>query len=73
MRAPHRAKATSSCADDTHVAISFDQPSRLPHVGWLRGDVTTYEFDANHYDLWHDRAVFHFLTQPEHGHAYAGS
>lgn len=32
--------------------------------------MTTYEFDANHYDLWHDRAVFHFLTQPEHGHAY---
>ena len=31
-------------------------------VGWLHGDVTTYPFAADHYDLWHDRAVFHFLT-----------
>jgi len=33
-------------------------------VGWLCGDVTTYPFEANQYDLWHDRAVFHFLTEP---------
>jgi len=39
-------------------------------VGWLHGDVTTYPFEANAYDLWHDRAVFHFLTEPSQRQAY---
>ncbi len=39
-------------------------------VGWLYGDVTTYEFEAGAYDLWHDRAVFHFLTDPTQRRAY---
>ena len=44
--------------------------SAAASVGWLLGDVTTYEFDSNRYDVWHDRAVFHFLTQPEQRHSY---
>lgn len=39
-------------------------------VGWLQGDVTTHVFAANEYDLWHDRAVFHFLTEPNQRQAY---
>ena len=31
-------------------------------VHWLVGDVTTLELPAAHYALWHDRAVFHFLS-----------
>lgn len=34
-------------------------------VAWLTGDVTTLELPAARYDVWHDRAVFHFLTAPE--------
>ena len=30
-------------------------------VHWLVGDVTQIELTARAYDLWHDRAVFHFL------------
>lgn len=39
-------------------------------VRWLHGDVTTYPFEAGRYDLWHDRAVFHFLTEPAQRRAY---
>lgn len=39
-------------------------------VRWLHGDVTTYAFDEHAYDLWHDRAVFHFLTDPEQRRLY---
>ncbi len=35
---------------------------RASAVSWLPGDVTTVELPAAHYDVWHDRAVFHFLT-----------
>jgi SAM-dependent methyltransferase len=32
-------------------------------VHWLREDITTWRPDRQ-YALWHDRAVFHFLTDP---------
>ena len=33
-------------------------------VSWQVGDVTSVELPAAAYDLWHDRAVYHFLTDP---------
>jgi hypothetical protein len=39
-------------------------------VTWLHGDVTTYALPARHFDVWHDRAVFHFLTDPADRAAY---
>ncbi|MGI9382074.1 MAG: class I SAM-dependent methyltransferase [Methyloligellaceae bacterium] len=38
-------------------------------VDWIVGDVTTWR-PGRRYDLWHDRAVFHFLTEPERQDAY---
>ena len=34
-------------------------------IQWLEGDITQVSLKADNYDLWHDRAVFHFLTKPE--------
>lgn len=31
-------------------------------VTWIAGDVTALELPRGRYDFWHDRAVFHFLT-----------
>ncbi|HLY64999.1 MAG TPA: class I SAM-dependent methyltransferase, partial [Chloroflexota bacterium] len=31
-------------------------------VHWRIGDITQIELDSAQFDLWHDRAVFHFLT-----------
>jgi len=33
-------------------------------VRWQVGDVTTAALEPDCYTLWHDRAVFHFLTDP---------
>lgn len=33
-------------------------------VTWIEADITQVVLPAQAYDLWHDRAVFHFLTQP---------
>jgi SAM-dependent methyltransferase len=33
-------------------------------VRWLVADILQAELPAQHYALWHDRAVFHFLTDP---------
>ncbi|HEV8599068.1 MAG TPA: class I SAM-dependent methyltransferase [Gemmatimonadales bacterium] len=33
-------------------------------VSWVEADVLSAPFEAASVDLWHDRAVFHFLTAP---------
>jgi SAM-dependent methyltransferase len=33
-------------------------------VRWLEADILQAELAARSYDIWHDRAVFHFLTDP---------
>lgn len=39
-------------------------------VQWIEGDITSVKLPPGHYDLWHDRAVFHFLTKVEDRMAY---
>jgi ubiquinone/menaquinone biosynthesis C-methylase UbiE len=39
-------------------------------VTWIEADITKAQLNVNAYDLWHDRAVFHFLTLPEDRLAY---
>lgn len=39
-------------------------------VNWLEGDITDVDLPIAYYDLWHDRAVFHFLTAPEERRRY---
>jgi len=39
-------------------------------VNWIAGDVNEVRFDVDVYDVWHDRAVFHFLTNPAHRSSY---
>jgi SAM-dependent methyltransferase len=39
-------------------------------VHWLVGDILEVDLAAKAYDLWHDRAVFHFLTDPASRAAY---
>ena len=43
--------------------------ARAASVQWVAADVTTWQPDGA-YDLWHDRAVFHFLTEPADRAAY---
>ena len=44
------------------------EPAR--QVSWLAADVTQAALPPRHYDVWHDRAVFHFLTAAEQRAAY---
>jgi 2-polyprenyl-3-methyl-5-hydroxy-6-metoxy-1,4-benzoquinol methylase len=44
--------------------------SHAERVRWLVGDITKAGLPKSAYDVWHDRAVFHFLTQPSDRVAY---
>ena len=39
-------------------------------VHWLAGDITQIDLPPRRYDVWHDRAVFHFLTNEGDRTAY---
>jgi SAM-dependent methyltransferase len=62
-----------SVLDISQAAIAFTRQrlaSKADSVNWHVGDVTQYDFGAKQFDLWHDRAVFHFLTEARDRQAY---
>lgn len=59
---------------ETAIAASQERigaPSESIH--WIRADVTEVELPPAAYDIWHDRAVFHFLSREEERRAYLNS
>ena len=43
--------------------------SKAKQVKWVVSDITQYD-STGQFDIWHDRAAFHFLTQKHEIHAY---
>lgn len=39
-------------------------------VVWLEADITQVRLPCDFYDVWHDRAVFHFLMNPQDRYQY---
>jgi SAM-dependent methyltransferase len=59
--------------DISNTALALSQArlgEKAAPVSWLVGDITQVELPARRFDLWHDRAVFHFLTAPEQQQMY---
>jgi SAM-dependent methyltransferase len=53
--------------DVSAVALQIAQQrlgERAKRVTWMEADITDADLPTTYYDLWHDRAVFHFLTAP---------
>lgn len=48
-------------------------PEHSARVQWLEADITTATQARHSYDCWHDRAVFHFLTEPADRRKYVST
>lgn len=62
-----------SVVDLSGKALSLAQArlgSRASKVRWIEGDIAAVELPPARYELWHDRAVFHFLTAAEQRRGY---
>jgi SAM-dependent methyltransferase len=46
--------------------------TRAGDVAWVRDDVRSWRPERR-FDLWHDRALYHFLVEPDDGRRYAES
>ena len=69
----HRQYVDVSVLDISSTAIDFTRQRLGPlaqEVAWHVGDITQHDFGDQRFDLWHDRAVFHFLTDPAARQAY---
>ena len=68
---------TSLCVLDLSAAALNAARARLgrdaEQVRWIEGDITSIALPAHAYDLWHDRAVFHFLTGEAQRRAYVAA
>ena len=54
--------------DVSQAAIDVNKArlgERAKEVHWIVADITRVDLEAQAYDVWHDRAVFHFLTSPQ--------
>jgi len=47
--------------------------SRAVDVHWIEADITQANLPQQAYDVWHDRAVFHFLTQSSDRQRYVAA
>lgn len=43
---------------------------RSKKIEWIEADITNISLPESRFDVWHDRAVFHFLTDPEDRRKY---
>lgn len=69
----HRNYLDLSVLDISATAIEFTKRrlgTKAQQMSWYVGDITRYSFGSKKFDLWHDRAVFHFLTEPAARQAY---
>ena len=57
----------------TALDIARNRVGEHPEVKWLVGDITRLELPAHAFDFWHDRAVFHFLREPEERARYVAA
>lgn len=55
------------------AASKFRLGSRAVDASWLIGDITRLELPLHAYEVWHDRAVFHFLTTLEERESYVNA
>lgn len=72
---------TLLASEYTHVTVLDLAKAALDHAQarlgadskratWLAADVLSFEFSPSSVDVWHDRAVFHFLTRGEDRRRY---
>jgi len=46
---------------------------RARRVRWIETDITKVDLPTHYFDVWHDRAVFHFLTDVRDRQAYVNT
>lgn len=68
-----RGRSCVTVVDISEIALARARQrlgSASIRVRWVRADVTAADWTIPPVDVWHDRAVFHFLTSPDDRRIY---
>ena len=65
LNAGYRNLTVLDLAESALTASRARLGERAQSVQWIAADITQADLPAAQYDVWHDRAVFHFLIDPE--------
>lgn len=57
---------SAKAIEDTKLRMG----TKATSINWMIADITKTVLPDRRFDIWHDRAVFHFLTAPEDRSAY---
>lgn len=71
LLAEHYTNITVTDLSSTALALSKQRlGAKANTVHWIECDITQVDFPKHQFDIWHDRAMFHFLTHSTDRHAY---
>ena len=70
LRSGYRAVSVLDLAAAALSVAKARLGERASEVQWTEGDITKVLLPVHAFDVWHDRAVFHFLTSKEDRAAY---
>ncbi|MDA9983378.1 class I SAM-dependent methyltransferase [Gammaproteobacteria bacterium] len=70
LHAGYRSITVLDISEKALSSVKARLGKEVERVTWLECDITSVELPTDFYELWHDRAVFHFLTTPEQRRKY---
>lgn len=63
LDAGHQSITVLDLSEKALATVKTRLGKKAETVIWMAGDITTMDLPKRYYELWHDRAVFHFLTE----------
>jgi ubiquinone/menaquinone biosynthesis C-methylase UbiE len=70
LGAGYRSITVLDISEEALCSVKERLGKKAKMVTWLNGDITSVVLPDDHYELWHDRAVFHFLTELDQRQKY---
>lgn len=66
----HQAITVLDISDKALDSVKVRLGKKAERIRWISADITSVAMPKHSYELWHDRAVFHFLTEPARQQKY---
>lgn len=60
----HQAITVLDISDKALDSVKVRLGNKAEMIRWISADITSVDMPEHSYELWHDRAVFHFLMEP---------
>ncbi len=70
LDAGHQVFTVLDISEKALVSVKAQLGKKVEMIAWMCSDITLVDLPEHYYELWHDRAVFHFLTLHEQQRKY---